>query len=214
MSRRIFGFDTLLLFPSIFETVSTAVNYILRKKEEGKECLENVFYKTDAQNNAVGCSWAAVTRCNLLMALEAALSPFTWSISSLKGLRLDPVLPFYLFQFNPLNPKIKIWIFLLLPLFISYRSNGEKLIKYQANSSCMIMSVILMTPLLYKALIFQGEIWCWSLLGLKGLRGASFLTVESNIIIEIKLVHLLTINEWGWVSYEELWRSRRSPRSP
>ena len=29
------------------------------------------------------------------------------------------------------------------------------------------MSVILMTTLLYKALILQGEIWCWSLLGLK-----------------------------------------------
>ena len=133
------------------------------------------------------------------MALEAALSPFTWSISSLKGLRLDLIVPFYLFQFNALDPKIKIWIFLLLPLFISYRSNVEKLMKYQANSSCMIMSLILMTTLLYKALILQGKIWCWSLLGLKGLRGASFLTVESNIIIEIKLVHLLTINEWGWV---------------
>ena len=142
------------------------------------------------------------------MALEAALSPFTWSISSLKGLRLDLIVPFYLFQFNALDPKIKIWIFLLLPLFISYRSNVEKLMKYQANSFCVIMSVILMTTLLYKALIFQREIWCWSLLGLKGLRGASFLTVESNIIIEIKLVHFLTINEWGWVSYEELWRWR------
>ena len=42
--------------------------------------------------------------------------------------------------------------------------------KYQANSSCVIMSVILMTILFYKALILQGEIWCWSLLGLKGLR--------------------------------------------
>ena len=31
------------------------------------------------------------------------------------------------------------------------------------------MSVILMTTLLYKALILQGEIWSWSLLGLKGL---------------------------------------------
>ena len=57
----------------------------------------------------------------------------------------------------------------LLPLFISYRSSAEKLIKYQANSSCVIMSVILMTTLFYKALILQGEIWCWSLLGLKGL---------------------------------------------
>ena len=57
----------------------------------------------------------------------------------------------------------------LLPLFISYRSGGEKLIKYQANSSCVIVSVIFMTTLFYKALILQGEIWCWSLLGLKGL---------------------------------------------
>ena len=58
----------------------------------------------------------------------------------------------------------------LLPLFISYRSSGEKLIKYQANSSCVIMSVILITTLFYKALILQGEIWCWSPLGLKGLK--------------------------------------------
>ena len=46
----------------------------------------------------------------------------------------------------------------LLPLFISYRSSGERLIKYQANSSCVIMSVILMTTLFYKALILLGEI--------------------------------------------------------
>ena len=41
--------------------------------------------------------------------------------------------------------------------------------KYQANSSSVIVSVILITTLFYKALILQGEIWCWSLLGLKGL---------------------------------------------
>ena len=57
----------------------------------------------------------------------------------------------------------------LLPLFIFYRSCGEKLIKHQANSSWVIMSVILMTTLFYKALILQGKIWYWSLLGLKGL---------------------------------------------
>ena len=62
----------------------------------------------------------------------------------------------------------------LLPLFISYRSSGEKLIKYRANSSCVIMSVILMTTLLYKALILHGEIWCSSLLGLKGLSKGVF----------------------------------------
>ena len=46
----------------------------------------------------------------------------------------------------------------LLPLFISYRSSEEKLIIYQANSSCVIMSIILMTTLFYKVLILQGEI--------------------------------------------------------
>ena len=44
------------------------------------------------------------------------------------------------------------------------------MIKYQANSSFVTMFVILMTALFYKALILQGEIWRWSLLGLKGLR--------------------------------------------
>ena len=46
----------------------------------------------------------------------------------------------------------------LLPLFISYRSSGEKLIKDKANSSCVIKTVILMTTLFYKALILEGEI--------------------------------------------------------
>ena len=41
------------------------------------------------------------------------------------------------------------------------RSRGEELIKYQANSSCVIMSVILMTTLFYKTLILREEIWCW-----------------------------------------------------
>ena len=53
--------------------------------------------------------------------------------------------------------------------FLSYRSGGEKLVRYQENSSCVIMSVILMTTLFYKALTLHGEIWCWTLLGLKRL---------------------------------------------
>ena len=57
----------------------------------------------------------------------------------------------------------------LLALFISYRSSGEKLMKYQGNSSCLIVSVILMTTVFYKAVILQQESWCWSFLGLKGL---------------------------------------------
>ena len=32
------------------------------------------------------------------------------------------------------------------------------------------MYLILMTTLSYKALLLQGEIWCWSLLGLKRLK--------------------------------------------
>ena len=71
--------------------------------------------------------------------------------------------------FNPLNPKIQNWILICCLYSFHYRSSGEKLRKYQANSSCVIMSIILMTTLFYKALILQGEIWCWSLLGLKGL---------------------------------------------
>ena len=39
-----------------------------------------------------------------------------------------------------------------------HRSSGKKLIKYRANSSYVIMSVILMTTLFYKAFILQGEI--------------------------------------------------------
>ena len=62
---------------------------------------------------------------------------------------------------------IKIWI-LMLPLFTSNRVSGEKLIKYQAHSSYVILSVILMSTMFYKALILQGEIWCWSLLGFNG----------------------------------------------
>ena len=74
----------------------------------------------------------------------------------------------------------------LLPLFVSYRSSGEKLIKYQANSSCVIMSVILITTLLFKALILQGGIWSWSLLGFKGLRAGRhwiWQWLQSEIII-------------------------------
>ena len=37
-------------------------------------------------------------------------------------------------------------------------------------SDKFILSAIPMTTLFYKALILQGEIWCWSLLGLKGLK--------------------------------------------
>ena len=82
-----------------------------------------------------------------------------------------PVL-FFEFEVNPLNPKIKIWILI--------------------NSSCVIRSVILMTTLFYKALILQGEIWCWSLLGLKGLKNSVGYGSESQTLT---LRFVLTQNE-------------------
>ena len=39
-----------------------------------------------------------------------------------------------------------------------HRSSGETLLKYQLDSCCVIMSLILMTALFYNALILQGEI--------------------------------------------------------
>ena len=58
----------------------------------------------------------------------------------------------------------------LLSLYVFNRSSGQNLLKYQLDSSCVIRSSILMTTVFYKAVILQGEIWRWSLLGLKGLR--------------------------------------------
>ena len=67
-----------------------------------------------------------------------------------------------------LNPKIKIWILFCRPC--SFPTEVvDKLIKYQVNSFWVIVSVILTTALFNKTLILQREIWCWSLLGLKGL---------------------------------------------
>ena len=71
-------------------------------------------------------------------------------------------------KFNPLNPKIKIWILTRCPLFISYRSSGEKIIKYQANSFCAIISIILMTSLFYKVLTLKEKFDADHSQGLKG----------------------------------------------
>ena len=58
---------------------------------------------------------------------------------------------------NPFIPKIMSFFFfnshLLLQLSICYRSSDEKFLKYPLNSSCVIISLILMTALFYQALI-------------------------------------------------------------
>ena len=53
------------------------------------------------------------------------------------------------------------------------------------------MSVILMTTLFYKAIILQGEIWCWSLLGLKGLEN-----FHLNLILTC-ILHRQNSPEWS-----------------
>ena len=55
-----------------------------------------------------------------------------------------------------MNPKFKIWILIFCPYSFPTEVVG-RIDKYQANSSCAIMSVILLTPLFYKALIYYKE---------------------------------------------------------
>ena len=58
----------------------------------------------------------------------------------------------------------------LLSLYVVNRSSEQNLLKYQLDSSCVIMFSILITTVFYKAVILRKEIWRWSLLGLKGLK--------------------------------------------
>ena len=94
----------------------------------------------------------------------------------------------------------------LFPLFISCRSSEEKLREYQANSSCVIMSISLITTLFYKALILQGEIWCWSLLGLKGLIQNCFVGQQSIDRVQRKLILQLAL----WASCNQHLLARKS----
>ena len=73
------------------------------------------------------------------------------TIAQQQCLQVSLRLSYLLFKDQNLNSH-------LFPLFISYKSSRDRLITYQANSSCVIRSVILMTTLFDKALILQGEI--------------------------------------------------------
>ena len=59
------------------------------------------------------------------------------------------------------------------------------IVKYQSNSSCVIMSVILMTTLFYTALILQEEMWYWSLLGLRGLPEGFTVKLLTKVYLKI-----------------------------
>ena len=105
------------------------------------------------------------------------ISPFNdmklikWSLSE-NALIVNQILLTTCNSFNPLDPNIKIQILISCRYLFSIEVAGENLLKYQLDSSCVIRSSILMTTVFYKEVILQGEIWCWSLLGLKGLRNA------------------------------------------
>ena len=76
--------------------------------------------------------------------------PFHFTNDRHGHFRWHPQCPYW--PFKPYDQNLKSH---MLVLFISYRCSGENLIKYQANSSCVIMSVILMTTLFYKAFIIK-----------------------------------------------------------
>ena len=60
---------------------------------------------------------------------------------------------------NPLNPNLKIQILICYPAYtFSIEVVRGIFMKYQLDSSCVIISLILMTKLFYKAVILQGEI--------------------------------------------------------
>ena len=59
---------------------------------------------------------------------------------------------------NHLNPNIKIQILICYPYTFSIEVVGGIFMKYQLDSSCVIISLILMTTLFYKAVTLQGEI--------------------------------------------------------
>ena len=99
-----------------------------------------------------------------------------------------------------------IWDKIVNGVLISYRRGGENFIKYQENSSSVIMSAILMTTMFYKALILQREIWCCrALLGLKGLNlwFSSCAIQPRNLCFGLQLCTRI----WG-SALDGLWKSQ------
>ena len=71
---------------------------------------------------------------------------------------------------TPLSPKIHIQIFHADIHTFSLEISWESLTKDQSNLSLVIIWLILVTISLDNIRILLGENWCWSLLGLKGLK--------------------------------------------
>ena len=75
-------------------------------------------------------------------------------------------------HFNPFklrSPNIHIQILLTDLHTFSHSISWENLLRDQSNFPLLIILLILITFSLDYLLILWGEIWCWALLGLKGL---------------------------------------------
>ena len=79
------------------------------------------------------------------------------------------------------------------------------------------MSVILMTTLFYKALLLQGEIWCWSLLGIKGLKiwpESKGMTLNLPVMLSViarRFRHSLTwqlCHAFALIAYDRVYKDR------
>ena len=84
--------------------------------------------------------------------------------SSTQGTRLRPTC-------NPLSPRIHIQILQTDRHTFPLRTGWENLIKHQGIFSFVIIFYILTTLSLDNVWTLLGENCCWSLLGLKGLKG-------------------------------------------
>ena len=115
-------------------------------------------------------------------------------------------------QFNPIVSYLTLYTLTskfnshLLSLCVFNRRSGENLLKYQLDSSSVIMSSILMTTLFYKALILQGEICCWSLLGLKGLTSIGLIFIRLNKKAIVKRI-LVAAKKWRRCENGTLWNT-------
>ena len=122
---------------------------------------------------------------------------------------------------------MKIALFLLFSCIITSSKLGKDFFEVSilSYSSSVIMSSILMTTVFDKALIIQGEISCWSVLGLKWFKGLItrswcnwthwvfrelffWVSCVTDLLIVLhvpKGCGRLWIWIWNWLSCQQLW---------
>lgn len=86
-----------------------------------------------------------------------------------KGSKLPQESYFNVCSFNPLNPNIKMHIPLTTPIYF-FMTLVERICMNIKTLPWLIISFILITSTFDQVVILYGEIICWSVLGLKGLK--------------------------------------------